>query len=151
MNFSKYFKPHCIKPVYLQDSIEGAGDCGFVNGIFYSIIFTVITLLFSGKYYLSTENIVHKKYILYGVGLFIGMLWIITPFIMSRSNKIMWKGYDEAKEKLKSEGYSNLDILNIIRLFEQGTGNITLPGIPGGMLFAKAPTGVEDKKDSTNK
>lgn len=148
---SSFFAPYCIKPVYMLDSSNKAGNCGFINGIVYSFIFTIIIIIAGIKFYISYENN-NRKYIVYGLGAIISIIWIIVPIFLYYSRKTIWKGYDDSKKELRSQGYNKMEILNILQLFEQGSAslNVRLPGT-SGLVFAKEQQSQISNKNEENK
>lgn len=140
MSVSKFFAPYCIKPLYLIDSRDSAGNCGFINGLVYSSIFTLTIVLASIKFYTSEKDETRRRWIMYVMGGVLSLLWILCPLFFYSSYKTIWKGYDDAKRDLLSQGYNKMEILNILQLFEQNSAPLNVGGFSGGLMFAKGQT-----------
>jgi len=140
MSVSKFFAPYCIKPIYLIDSQDKAGNCGFINGLFYSFILTITIVLAGLKFYTSETDETRRRYILYGMGISTVLLWVLCPTTLYYSYKTMWDGYDDSKTELQSQGYSKMEILNILQLFDQNSAPLNIGGLSGGMVFTKGQT-----------
>ncbi|MDD4931389.1 MAG: hypothetical protein PHG66_04580 [Candidatus Colwellbacteria bacterium] len=150
MSASKYFAPYCIKPLYLIDSQDNAGNCGFVNGLVYSSIFTITIILAGIKFYSSEKDDTRRRWILYGMFIVLSLLWILTPLILYSSYKTIWEGYNNAKKDLQAQGYSKMDILNILQLFEQNSAPLNVAGV-GGIAFAKGQSSPENTNISSDR
>ena len=137
MSVSKFFIPYCIKPLYLIESHDNAGNCGFINGLVYSSIFTIVIVIAGIKFYTSETDTGRQRLILYGLCIVLSLLWVFLPVILYYSYKTIWKGYDNAKRDLLSQGYSKMEILNILQLFEQNSAALNMSNFGGGMIFAK--------------
>lgn len=147
MSVSKFFAPYCIKPIYLLESEDKAGSCGFINGLVYSFIFTIAMLLGGAKFYMSEKDSNRRGYIIHGVCVSIALLWVLFPTILYYSYQTMWRGYDDSKRDLQRQGYTKMEILNILQLFEQKSASLNVGGLSGGMIFAGGKsTSKEDKQ-----
>ena len=153
MSIAKFFSPYCIKPTYLINTSEESVKCGFINGLFYSFVFTVIILLVGFKFYGSETDITRKSYIMYGMGISIGLLWILCPIISYYTHKTLWTGYNDSKIELQKRGYSKMEILNILQLYEQGAAPINIGGIPTGVFLqskTRSTSQIKNEKNNIN-
>lgn len=155
MDVSKFFSPYCIKPIYLIDTIEEAGTCGFINGLFYAFIFTLTILLAGYKFYGSETDINIKRYVIYAMGISIGLLWILSPIITYYSHKTLWDGYNDSKIELQSKGYDKMEILNILQMYDQRSTPVNIGGIPTGVFLSNKPKSsttqtIKNEKNNNN-
>lgn len=150
MSVSKFFAPYCIKPIYMIDSPDSAGNCGFISGLIYSFIFTLTIIIAGIKFYSSEKDPERRRYILYAMGISITLLWILCPILSYYSHKIIWKGYNDAKRDLQSQGYSKMEILNILQLFEQNSASLNVGGLGRGMMFANSQPNQSTQNDQSS-
>lgn len=145
MSLSRFFSSRCIKPIYFMKSSEEASHCGFIDGIVMAIILTISVFSIGFKFYTSDSTKYSKKHILYGGGMIIILLWAILPIMMYSSSKTMWTGYNNARKELEEQGFSKIEIVNILRMFEQRSAPLNISNLPGGMIFASKES--KEKKD----
>lgn len=69
------------------------------------------------------------------MGISVALLWIIIPVLTYHSQRTIWQGYEDAGRELHGQGYSNMEILNILQLFEQNAAPLNVGA--GSMLFSK--------------
>ena len=155
MSFSKYFKPYCLKPIYLMNEKDSAGTCGFVNGIVYSCILTLLVLITGCKYYISSKNSKDKRDIVIFTCICAFIIWIILPLLFRHSEENLWDGYNEVKMQLNTDGgYSKIDIINILQSLNEGgvSSSPVVSGVAKAIFLSKVsekvPLGPELSKVS---
>lgn len=152
MSTARFFSSRCIKPLYFMKSSDEAGHCGFIDGIVMSIILSLSVAIAGFKFYTSDSIKYSKNHILYGGGIIIVLLWAILPIMMYSSSKTMWQGYNNARKELEEQGFSKIEIVNILRMFEQRSAPLNISNLPGGMIFAsKDKNGKEYKDEKSDK
>lgn len=150
MSLSRFFSSRCIKPMYFMSNQDDSAHCGFIDGLVMAVILSLTVFSIGFKFYSSDKY--SKKHILYGGGIIIILLWAILPIMMYSSNKTMWQGYNNARKELEEQGFSKIEIVNILRMFEQRSAPLNISNLPGGMIFAsKDKNGKESKDEKSDK
>lgn len=142
---SKYFIPHCIRPIFLQSSENDAKNCGTVNGFIYCALVTLIILVGGGRFYLREQNPEYKSLIKKGIiGLLI-VIWVVLPIITRYGQGTIWRGYDSVIRDLMSQGYTRKEALAFVSGFKEASTDV---GLPKGlaMVFASSEKEKEPKK-----
>lgn len=146
---SKYFLPFCVKPIYLFDNAINARKCGFMNGIIYSVIATIVLCILYVKYVMNHDR--SNKNILFT--LFVGVLvviWIFFPLSFSHSNYIMYQGFfDTVNSLMEKDGLTRVQAISVVSSFYNSDSGIQLgllQSVSGsGLLANKKPTASIEK------
>ena len=136
---AKYFIPYCIKPLILQKNEHDAKMCGFVNGVIYSLLLTLIVAAAGGRFYFKEENLDTRKKLLHFILIGLAVVWIVFPFMSWYGHGSIWVGYQTAITDLMSqEGYTRQQAISVLQGAVESGPDLSLSQGLTSLIFAKS-------------
>ncbi len=125
--FAKYFKPICIRPIYLLENKNDARICGTINGLSYAMIVSSIIGIICLRTFLQPSkagSMITNQTLIKIVAVVIPILLTCLPLLAGIAMLNVWTGYNNERQTLKAQGLTDDQINNYLRAYS-GTNEST--------------------------
>ena len=151
MVFVEQLNPGCYSQLYMVESKMKALQCGILEGIFWSIVVSLLITVITFRMLIGTKKIdIEPEKIKNYALILICIIFIILVTFHSISYVNRWNSYQDLIQKYRSQGLKNMEIFTLL---EMESGRTSAPYISAlasttGLLFL-GPKGekVKDEKD----